>query len=325
MPKNRLLSETLILSEKVNSVSEGAEVLYCRLQLIVDDFGRYHSRPEIIKGKVLTLRQISIPTIKKRLRDLWVSGLVRLYTSNKNGEIYLEIVDFEEHQRYRSDIKRKSEYPIPVTYLDEFVTGRIEPERVVEPASCSTRVKSKEIRVKSKEKEEEDKTESIRKKVIQYFNVATGQGRSFGCAETNRLINGRIHEGRTFGQFKHVIDTKTAQWRGDLKMQKYLRPSTLFAEGNFEDYVNEPYQSPHARKEPRDSIGKTPPQTTEEKQRSDKLVALTLQCLENAKGKYQKQIAIARQNGDQVAYDEIQATIQVEASRDFNKMTGGER
>ena len=72
-------------------------------------------------------------------------------------------------------------------------------------------------------------------------------------------------------------------------------------------------------------IGKTPPQTTEEKQRSDKLAALTLQCLENAKGKYQKQIAIARQNGDQVAYDEIQATIQVEASRDFNKMTGGER
>jgi len=255
MSKNRLLSESLILSEKVNSVSEGAEVLYCRLQLIVDDLGHYHSRPEIIKGKVLTLRQISVPAIKKRLRDLWVSGLIRLYTSNKNGEIYLEIVDFEEHQRFRVDIKKRVEYPIPVTYLDEFVTGRIEPERVVEPASCSTRVKSKEIRVKSKEKEEEDKTESIRKKVIQYFNEVTGQGRSFGCKETNRLINGRIHEGRTFEQFKHVIDTKAAQWRGDPKMQKYLRPSTLFSESSFEDYVSEPYQSPSARKGPRDSIG----------------------------------------------------------------------
>jgi len=87
-----------------------------------------------------------------------------------------------------------------------------------------------------------------RKKIIDYFNKTTGQKRSYSCEETNKLINGRLNDGRTFEDFKHVIDTKTSQWLNDPKMRKFLRPSTLFRPGNFEDYLNEDYEDPQKRK-----------------------------------------------------------------------------
>jgi len=87
----------------------------------------------------------------------------------------------------------------------------------------------------------ESKVKGIKAKVIDYFNETTKQKRSYTCDETNKLINGRLKEGKTLKDFKHVIDTKTAQWLDDSKMRKFLRPSTLFRQGNFEDYLNEPY------------------------------------------------------------------------------------
>jgi len=83
-----------------------------------------------------------------------------------------------------------------------------------------------------------------RKAIIDYFNKTTGQKRSYTCDETNKLINGRLDEGKTLKDFKHVIDTKTVQWLNDSKMRKFIRPSTLFRPGNFEDYLNEPYENP---------------------------------------------------------------------------------
>ena len=84
----------------------------------------------------------------------------------------------------------------------------------------------------------------LRKQIIDYFNETTNQKRSYNCDETNKMINGRLSEGKTLNDFKHVIDTKTTQWLNDTKMRKYLRPSTLFRPGHFEDYLNESYEDP---------------------------------------------------------------------------------
>ena len=37
--------------------------------------------------------------------------------------------------------------------------------------------------------------------------------------------------------FKFVIDNRVKEWKGG-KMEEYLRPSTLFAPTNFENYLN---------------------------------------------------------------------------------------
>jgi len=109
MASARLLSKNIILSRKLNSISEGAENLYYRLLVMSDDFGCYHADPAIIKGTAYTLKNISLSSIEKRLIELDEINLINMY--KVNGESYIQIKKFEEYQRFRSDIKRKSEYP----------------------------------------------------------------------------------------------------------------------------------------------------------------------------------------------------------------------
>jgi len=45
MAKGRLLNRVIILSRKINAISEGAENLYYRLLVISDDYGRFHADP----------------------------------------------------------------------------------------------------------------------------------------------------------------------------------------------------------------------------------------------------------------------------------------
>ena len=54
---------------------------------------------------------------------------------------------------------------------------------------------------------------------------------------TQGLINGRLADGYTVEDFKSVINTMFAKWKGT-EWEEYLRPSTLFTPNNFEKYIN---------------------------------------------------------------------------------------
>ena len=80
--------------------------------------------------------------------------------------------------------------------------------------------------------------------IINYLNKKTDKHFSIQNYETIRLIAERLTEGRTVEDFKNVINTKVADWSkepqdGQQDMKKYLRPKTLFAPVNFENYINE--------------------------------------------------------------------------------------
>lgn len=55
---------------------------------------------------------------------------------------------------------------------------------------------------------------------------------------TQKHIQARLREGFTFEDFKTVIEKKVSDWKGDPKMEKYLRPETLFG-SKFESYLNQ--------------------------------------------------------------------------------------
>lgn len=80
--------------------------------------------------------------------------------------------------------------------------------------------------------------------IVHALNEAAGTRYRSSSAKTRRLIHARWAEGYRLPDFLAVIDTMAAEWKGDPKMAKYLRPSTLFSP-KFEDYVN---RSPKARK-----------------------------------------------------------------------------
>jgi hypothetical protein len=126
MARGRMIDKVVILSQKVNAVSEGAENLYYRANISADDYGRYHARPEILKGQTYTLRKrIGLKEIARRVDELWQIGLIRVY--EVNGERYLEVVDFGKHQTFKTDRPKKAEYPEPKGYLKYEDGRRVEP------------------------------------------------------------------------------------------------------------------------------------------------------------------------------------------------------
>jgi len=76
------------------------------------------------------------------------------------------------------------------------------------------------------------------KSIIDYLNKQAKREYRATSEKTKSLIRARLREGFTEQDFKTVIDKKVAEWLGDSKMDKYLRPSTLFGP-KFEDYLNQ--------------------------------------------------------------------------------------
>ena len=94
-----------------------------------------------------------------------------------------------------------------------------------------------------KEKEEE---KELYKSIISYLNEKAGTNYKPTTAKTKTAIKARLAEGFKVDDFKTVIDKKCAEWIGDEKMEKYLRPETLFGT-KFEGYLNAKVSRQQAR------------------------------------------------------------------------------
>ena len=97
---NRILKESICRSEEIDSLSWFEEVLFYRLIVICDDFGRYDGRAKIIKGSCFPLKDVTEKDIDKALDKLSAVGLVRVYKAQ--GRPYLQLVTWAEHQRIRN-------------------------------------------------------------------------------------------------------------------------------------------------------------------------------------------------------------------------------
>ena len=77
------------------------------------------------------------------------------------------------------------------------------------------------------------------KKIVDYLNHKAGTKYRHTTDKTRRLLKARFNEGFTADDCYAVIDSKTAEWKTDPKMVKFLRPETLFGT-KFESYLNIP-------------------------------------------------------------------------------------
>jgi len=76
------------------------------------------------------------------------------------------------------------------------------------------------------------------KEIVDYLNKKTRNKYRSSGSKTKSLIKARFNEGFSLDDFKAVIDVKSSQWVNDQKMNKFLRPETLFS-NKFESYLNE--------------------------------------------------------------------------------------
>lgn len=101
-------------------------------------------------------------------------------------------------------------------------------------------ITTKSKREKEKEKNSAKKKEKDQqiKEVVEYLNLKANRKYKPETAETKKLISARLKD-YTVEDLKAVIDFKVGEWLENEKMNKFLRPSTLFRESNFENYINE--------------------------------------------------------------------------------------
>ena len=85
--------------------------------------------------------------------------------------------------------------------------------------------------------EDKEKEKELYISIISHLNKTAGTNYKPTTAKTKSAIKARLAEGFTVDDFKTVIDKKCAEWIGDEKMEKYLRPETLFGT-KFEGYLN---------------------------------------------------------------------------------------
>ena len=103
---NRLLRESICRSESIDALSWFEEVLFYRLIVNCDDFGRFDGRPAIIKGSLFPLKDVAIADIKKALEKLVTLGMIMVYESQ--GKPVIQLLTWEKHPAIRA---KRSKYP----------------------------------------------------------------------------------------------------------------------------------------------------------------------------------------------------------------------
>ena len=106
---NRIIKESICTSDSVDQLSWFEEVLFYRLIVSCDDYGRYDGRPAIIKNRIFPLRnKLTEKTIRDGIASLVSADLIIYYVVD--GKPFLQLKTWESHQNIRA---KKSKYPSP--------------------------------------------------------------------------------------------------------------------------------------------------------------------------------------------------------------------
>ncbi len=107
---NRILKESICASDNLNNLTPQEEIMFYRLLVTCDDYGRLDARPTILRSKCFPLK---VDTIKNTDILEWLAALEKhqlLSQYSVNGGTYLQILTWESHQQVRA---KRSKYPSP--------------------------------------------------------------------------------------------------------------------------------------------------------------------------------------------------------------------
>ena len=106
---NRIIKESICTSDSVDELSWFEEVLFYRLIVNCDDFGRFDGRTAVIKNRLFPLKDnVTTKAVDAALQRLASVELVVLYEFE--GKPYLYLPTWNEHQSIRA---KRSKYPAP--------------------------------------------------------------------------------------------------------------------------------------------------------------------------------------------------------------------
>ncbi|MCW1031245.1 conserved phage C-terminal domain-containing protein [Streptococcus anginosus] len=226
MAQRRMFSKKITDTDKFLEMPLSSQALYFHLNMGADDDG-FIDRPKTIQKtigasdddmKLLTVKQFIIP---------FESGIV-------------VIKDWRIHNYIRKDTYQPTIYQEEKRLVENTMTELPEKTSTSRPRKVDAgkgRIGKDRID-KDNLYNADDKEKIPFQIIIDYLNLKAGTKYRASSAKTKHFIKSRWNEGFREEDFKQVIDIKVRQWLYDLKMNKFLRPETLFGT-KFESYLNE--------------------------------------------------------------------------------------
>ena len=106
---NRIIKESICTSDSIDGLTWFEEVLFYRLIVNCDDYGRFDGRAAVIKSRLFPLKDnITVKAVDAALKKLVSVELVALYVFE--GKPYLHLPTWDKHQQIRA---KRSKYPSP--------------------------------------------------------------------------------------------------------------------------------------------------------------------------------------------------------------------
>ena len=106
---NRIIKESICTSDSVDALSWFEEVLFYRLIVNCDDYGRFDGRTAVIKNRLFPLKDnLTLKAVENAINKLVIAGIVMPYECD--GKPYLYLPTWNEHQSVRA---KRSKYPAP--------------------------------------------------------------------------------------------------------------------------------------------------------------------------------------------------------------------
>ena len=222
-------------SELIDGLSAEAEVLFYRLLVTVDDFGRADARPSMVKAACFPIKDAATQArCEKWLAELASAGLVDVYSVG--GKPYLQVRKWDNTPR-----AKESKYPpIPAenartyTYVYKPRTHACNPRTLLPVTVTETETETETDKTPLSGKP--DQMAQVREVLTFLRNMTGRQYRE--VPPTVNLIKSRL-KNTPVEDIKRMLVHKGQQWLDDPEMEQFLRPSTLFRPSNFEQYLAE--------------------------------------------------------------------------------------
>lgn len=97
----RSIHPNLLTSERFSNLSDGAEVLFYRLQLVADDEGRTLAEPRLLRARLFPLRdRVTAGDVEAGLAELAAKRLVDIYRQS-DGRLVAQIDNWSDFQKPR--------------------------------------------------------------------------------------------------------------------------------------------------------------------------------------------------------------------------------
>lgn len=103
---NRILKESICMSDTIDQLSWFEEVFFYRLLVNADDFGRFDGRLPIIKARLFPLKNVSDKDITKAISSLEKHELLATY--DWDDKPIIQIITWDHHQSVRN---KRSKFP----------------------------------------------------------------------------------------------------------------------------------------------------------------------------------------------------------------------